>query len=114
MTLTAEPIPIAESVAQQSLRDIGEYSVAGGVLVYQQAVGRPSQLMWVDRRGRDRVAVGEPAPYVSGHLSADASVAALVLREETGEQSAWTMDVKRGTATRSGSYSAAGRTTERF
>jgi eukaryotic-like serine/threonine-protein kinase len=74
LTLTGDPVPIAERVDYWNARDSAYFSASPtGVLVYRQMVQTPTQPTWVDREGRELGKVGEPGIYQSPTLSRDGS-----------------------------------------
>ena len=76
-------------------------SVAGGALVY--AKGSPlvmSQLVWVDRSGRELGTIGPPAPYREIALSHDGRRVAAQRVDGQVDPAIWIVDAVRGSATR--------------
>jgi Tol biopolymer transport system component len=72
-----------------------------GALVYQTAGTDGSQLMWVDREGRELGRVGEPASYGDVALSPDGrQVAVSILDGVANTRDLWIVDVARGVRTR--------------
>jgi eukaryotic-like serine/threonine-protein kinase len=99
--LTGPPQPIADRVATYLPRQTAQLSVSSrGVLAYQQQQVSHSQIVWIDRSGRETGNVGEKGNYVSGRVSGDGRTATIVRREETEEMSVWLMDLVRGNLTR--------------
>jgi len=96
LTLTGNPVPIADNVSYSSL-EYAVFSVTSELLVFQQGVRirRPSQLKVTDRSGQP---VGEPSPeraYAGFAVSNDGH------RVAYGYQGAiWILDLARGTSNR--------------
>jgi len=114
LSLTGEPVPVAEGIATQALPAYGVFSASdSGVLAYQIGLGRSgSQLTLFDRSGRQIATLGGPAQYSDVQLSADgAQVAASLPSIDAGParggaaarartRDIWFFDVSRGLSTR--------------
>lgn len=100
LALTGEAVPVAEPVELVGSSSAA-FSVSDtGMLVYQP-VDRGSQLVWVDREGRQLAAVGEPAEYGDVELSPDGRRAVVsVLDAATNTRDLWMIDTERGARTR--------------
>jgi Tol biopolymer transport system component len=101
LELTGDAAPIAEGI------DIagglgGAFSVsAASVLAYQTAGDVRSQLVWVDRGGKQLAALGEAADQISLELSPDGALAAVSLLDlASNTRDLWIYDVPRGLRTR--------------
>src|SRR5262249_9125742 len=66
-------IPIAEGVAYEAFRWFGNFTFSNtGRLVFQSSEAiRKSRLTWFDLDGKELGAVGEPASFMTVHLSPD-------------------------------------------
>jgi Tol biopolymer transport system component len=101
LTLTGEPHVIADPVEL-----IGPASAAfsvsdTGVLAYQPASSRGSQLVWVDREGRELDTASDAADYGDLELSPDGGRAAVsVLDPDRNTRDLWIVDLARGVRTR--------------
>jgi eukaryotic-like serine/threonine-protein kinase len=90
--LRGDAVPVADNV--------GEFAVAGRILVY----GRPDpppemRLTWFDRSGQRGAEVDAP-PHSVAALSPDGSRVAFVAGDPSGRGDIWTVEVERGTRTR--------------
>jgi eukaryotic-like serine/threonine-protein kinase len=90
-------VPIAESIASADLGRSFYSASATGVLAFR--TGRPSgatQLLWIDRQGKQLGQIGPPAPYGDIQLSPDGK---LVLVDQS-LQHLWFADPARGVFSR--------------
>jgi DNA-binding winged helix-turn-helix (wHTH) protein len=102
------PVPVASQVPYFRSTGSVEASVAGGTLVWLDHPDR-SQLVWVDRRGRELSSVG---PVLSSfnlvRLSKDGRWAAMGVIDRTrGLLDAWTVEIATGAARRVAALDAA-------
>jgi len=101
LEITADPIPVAEQV--QYKKGVWQSSLSvseNGVLAYEGG-NRNSQLLWVDREGRQLESIGEPAEYVDLELSPDGKRAAIEIRDrQTKNNDIWLFDLLRRVSTR--------------
>ena len=101
MTVSGEPVQIAEGQVG-AYYDAGLFSVsANGTLVYLPSGSVESQPTWLDAQGKVLGSVGEPGPYSGLTLSPDGT-RAVVWRYTLPEQHVglWLLDLSRGTSTR--------------
>lgn len=100
LALAGEATPVAEQVELVGSSSAA-FSVSDtGVLVYQP-VDQGSQLVWVDREGRQLAAVGEPAEFGDIELAPDGRRAIVsVLDTATNTRDLWMIDTERGARTR--------------
>jgi len=104
LELTGEPFPIAEQI--QTLGNAPPYGVfsasENGVLAYQTGAGAVnSQLVWLDRTGKQIGVLGDPAAYADIELSPDGRQASVSLPDQAGRaRDIWLYDVARGLKTR--------------
>ncbi|HEV2064114.1 MAG TPA: protein kinase [Thermoanaerobaculia bacterium] len=67
-----EPIPIAQSIRFTSWVNFTNFSVSeNGLFLYAPAFAPTSQLLWLDRGGKQIGSVGEPAVFLNQRLSPD-------------------------------------------
>jgi len=97
--LSGDPRPVAQRVSNSHFFwGAQNFSVSeNGVLVYQEALPRLSQLVWFDRDGRRLQTFGEPAVYVDPHVSPDGERIAVTIRDpDRHTMDLWVLDLKRG------------------
>jgi Tol biopolymer transport system component len=102
LELEGEAVPVAENVIRTS-RWEATFSVSDdGVLAYQAgAAAEQSQLVLVDRDGKDLRTVGKPGDYRTVALSNDGKrVATAMVDPKTQKTDIWVIDIERGTSTR--------------
>src|SRR5262249_27129443 len=98
LELTGEPIPLVEQVtvgpfvqASFSVSDNGMLAYLGGGLTN-------SELMWVDRTGKQLGSIGPPAVYSNVFLSPDGLRVAAAIRDvQSTTRDIWIMDSVRST-----------------
>ena len=107
--LEGQAVPIAAAVEYYNPRDLAHFSVSGpGLLAYRQVRLRRTQLVWLDRAGKELNKVGEPSYYAGLHLSSNGQTLAAVRSDSAGANSdVWILDLQRPQATRSTFVSAA-------
>ena len=73
-----------------------------GVIAYQEGSGlTDSQLLWVDRNGKEVGSVGTPQDYRTFDLSHDGKRLAITIRDQqSGNDDIWVYELARGTAVR--------------
>ena len=100
LELSGEAVPIAEDVALGgSSRRNGAFSVSEtGVLAYQTgSIPVRSQLVWLDRQGKQLATLGDRADYGDVELSPDGTRAAVsILDVAKRTRDLWIYDVLRG------------------
>jgi Tol biopolymer transport system component/Ser/Thr protein kinase RdoA (MazF antagonist) len=101
LELSGEAVPVAEDM-NRTVRWETIFSVSDdGLLVYQSGPATLSQLVWVDREGRDLGTAGKPAEYGTPRLSNDGKRVAVSITDPiTKYADVWVIDLVRGTATR--------------
>jgi Tol biopolymer transport system component len=99
--LSGAPKPVAEPVEFNGPSS-AVFSVSdNGVLAYQPAVEQGSELVWLDRAGRQIRTMGDAAQYGDLELSPDGRRAAVsVLDSGVNTRDIWIYDVNRGVRTR--------------
>jgi serine/threonine protein kinase len=97
LELVGEPLPVADRVGSYSL--FGFFSAStNGVLIFRP--NPASQMIWVDRTGRELSRIGEPGEYPTFDLSRDARQLVVTKALPNGQQNLWVMDLLRGSETR--------------
>ncbi len=101
LALAGEPRTVADEV-ELSGPSSAAFSLSDtGLLAYQPASGQGSQLLWLDRAGRQVGTVGEPADFGDIELSPDGrQVAVTIIDPATSTRDIWLVDVARGVRTR--------------
>jgi Tol biopolymer transport system component len=107
--LLGQASPLADGVEFYNPRDLGQYSVSGaGLVVYRRHRLRQTQLVWLDRSGKDAATVGEPSYYGALQLGADGRTLAAVRSDAAGANAdVWILDLQRAQVTRATFASAA-------
>ena len=102
--LTGPPVPVVEDVQMNVVANgLASFAVGGDSLVYApgQSVGAAvSQLVWVDREGREDPIAAEPRQYRALRVSPDGQRAAVVVLNEGDEEDILIYDLARDTPTR--------------
>jgi Tol biopolymer transport system component len=113
LELTGDPVPMAEQVAIGGLSGrMGAVAVSEtGVLAYQAgASGDVSQLVWLDRTGRQMESVGDQGDYGDVELSPDGQRASVTFAATANAYDVWLFDLARRLRTRFTFDSTAGAT----
>jgi Tol biopolymer transport system component len=103
LELAGEPIPLAERLLIGGAPSTsGIYAVSqSGVLVYQAGLVAKSELVWLDRTGRELGTFAEPRAFSYVQLSPDQRhVAVSVQDDATRTRDLWLYDTTRGARTR--------------
>ena len=98
-----EPFPVAENVSASNANQGSGFSVsATGILCYQPTGGSTnSELVWVDRNGRELGKEGKPLPYRDIMLSPDSKRLAYgVVDPQLNSEDIWVRDLTRGVSSR--------------
>ena len=111
LTVTGEPVPVAEEIVISGGPPIGQFSASvGGVLAFRSdsVTTSRSKLVWFDRSGKELAAVdGHEGWNTSLDVSPDGLRVAAALRDPvTGASDIWLLDNGRGTRSRLTSDSA--------
>jgi Tol biopolymer transport system component len=103
LALEGEARPVAGTIEYFNPRDLAHFSVSGaGLLVYRQVRLRRTQLVWLDRQGKELGAVAEPSYHTGVQLGRDGRTVAAVRSDSSGANAdIWTLDLRRQVATRS-------------
>jgi Tol biopolymer transport system component len=100
---TGAPIPVAEGVAFEAFRWLGNFTFSNtGRLVYQSSEAiRRSRLTWFDLDGKELGQVGEAAAFFTVAISPDSQrVVATVLGNQNARPEVRLYDLERGVGTR--------------
>ena len=102
LELTGAPFRVAEQVGYFRLSNEAYFSVSDtGVLVYQSGGTARTQLVWVDRSGKQLGSPGPPGDYLSLALSPDEKRVAIERFDAlTGTPDIWLLDLARGISSR--------------
>ena len=103
LELGGAAFPIAEQVQFDAGYTHAVFSASqNGVLAFQSGSARMgSELIWLDREGKEVGTLGEPALYESLRLSPDGQLVAVSIKDPTsGQCHLWIIDVARGLRTR--------------
>ncbi|MBI3450585.1 MAG: serine/threonine-protein kinase [Acidobacteria bacterium] len=110
LELTGEPVVVVDSIALAAVPGIAAFSASrNGVIAYAAATAsRESQLVWLDRSGKQLSSIGSPAADVSVSLSPDGTRAAVARSGANSAFSAggepptnlWVIDLVRDIGTR--------------
>ena len=95
LTLSGEPVPIAEHVMINATTGTGAFSVSqAGLLAYQSGSSAASQLTWMDRTGKRLATLGERGLYYSDvRLSPDGKTVSVTLGGSAIDRSdVWLLD----------------------
>jgi len=98
---SGEPIPLVEHISID-VNATASFSASNeGVLTFSQGdAGTASELVWLDRTGREVGKIGEPASYADFAISPDGGRLAYALADRAGAQDIWVRDLKRDVASR--------------
>jgi serine/threonine protein kinase/Tol biopolymer transport system component len=99
LQLTGEPLPVAQQVLEA--QGAARFSVSeNGVLVYRSGAQK-TQLVWLDRGGRQLSSIGAPGYYLCPWLSPEENrVAVQQFDPQTRVGDIWLLDLLRGTSSR--------------
>jgi dipeptidyl aminopeptidase/acylaminoacyl peptidase len=103
LTLTGEPVTVAEQVATLPNQAIGQFSASKtGTLAYRMTAANTRQLTWYNRQGEVAGRPGERAPYGTMKVSPDGSKAVVAQNDprQPGNSDLWVVDLTTGLSTR--------------
>lgn len=103
LEVVGEPSPIAENVSSSNQANGSGYNVStNGILVYQPQGGSAnSELVWVDRGGRELRKEGKPGPYRDIMLSPDGKRLAYGQTDpQLNTEDIWVRDLEREVSSR--------------
>jgi len=101
LSVSGDPIPLADHVSENGTRALISAST-GGTIAYQAGTaGTTSELVWLDRAGKELGKVGGPDMYLDLALSPDGTRIAYALNDSrTDTHDIWVRDLARDTASR--------------
>ncbi len=100
MTLSGEPVAIAEGVDTFAVTSHGLFSVSDtGTLVYRGGSGAQTVLTWYDQQGNPAGTLGDAGTYSAPAISPDGSRVAVAMGPPASRD-IWILDVARGASTR--------------
>jgi Tol biopolymer transport system component len=101
LELSGQPVEIAREVTTGIAYNYVPYSVsATGVLVYQSKSPLETQLVWLDKRGKELGRVGSPGVISEPVLSPDEKFVAFPRRDIQIKRDIWLLDLARGATSR--------------
>jgi eukaryotic-like serine/threonine-protein kinase len=102
LSLTGEPVPLAEEIGFNSVLGLAYFSVSdNGVLTYMSGFFGGGEPTLFDRQGKSLSSVGAPGEYFNIFFSSDEKrVAAAIADPLSGARDVWLLDIARSTPTR--------------
>jgi len=99
LTLSGDPVPVAQQVLVTSIA-MGAFSASpSGLLAFEGGSGANSQLVWYTRDGKELGQVGSPGLYTMPSLSPDGTKATVSLAQGN-KRDIWVFELARSIATR--------------
>ena len=102
LELRGEATPLAPSIRTGGAPSAGgSFSISqNGVLVYQADTADASQLVWLDRSGRETAALGDLAEFGHLQMAPNDDRVAVSVTDPDGNRDVWLYDTARGIPTR--------------
>jgi hypothetical protein len=103
LRLSGEAFPVGEQVQYFANFGFGVFTASdNGILAYQASgAGSMTQVVWLDRSGKQLDVLGPPADYLRPRLSRDGRRVAIDIRDpQTGRFDIWIYDLARRVSTR--------------
>jgi len=101
LTLSGDPIPLADHVSENASRALFSVSTGGAIAFQAGTSGVTSELVWLDRQGKELGKTGQPDSYLDLALSPDGSQIAYSLNDSRSDtRDIWVRDLARDTASR--------------
>ena len=101
LTLSGDPIPLADHVSENGTRALFSMSPSGTIAYQAGTTGVASELVWVDRQGKELGKIGQPDSYLDVALSPEGSRVAYSLNDSRADtRDVWVRDLTRDTASR--------------
>jgi Tol biopolymer transport system component len=98
--IRGEPIPLGEGLGLDNVGLASISASATGVLAYRPGQGAQRRLLWMDRSGKETMALEERREYGDTWLSPDGRRLVFGADEAGGKGDLWIRDFDRGTTTR--------------
>lgn len=100
LTLQGEPVPLGEGLGTDNLGLASFSASRTGVLVSRGGELTGTQLLWVDRSGKETPAISAPADYRDASLSPDGARMAYDVGDGSSGGDVWIRDLARGVSSR--------------
>jgi serine/threonine protein kinase len=101
LALSGDPIPLADHVSENGTRALLSVSTGGAIAFQAGTTAATSELVWLDRTGKELGKIGQPDTYVDVALSPDGSRIAYSLNDARADtRDVWVRDLARDTASR--------------
>jgi Tol biopolymer transport system component len=101
LELSGDPVPLADHVSENNTRALFSVSTTGDIAYLAGGTADASELVWVDRAGKELGKIGSPSTYLDVALSPDTTKLAYSLRDERDSTlDVWVRDLERDTASR--------------
>ena len=103
LSVDGEGVVVIDDLAMEHSSGMGAYDIAdNGTLVYIPAseLNAPSELVWVDRAGRETPVFADSGLIMTPALAPDGRTVAFATMEPGEAEDVWTVDLVRGTRTR--------------
>jgi Tol biopolymer transport system component len=100
LTLEGEPIPMGEGLRSDDVGLASFSASRNGVLVYRGGELTGARLSWVDRSGKDALAIDAPGDYRDTSISPDGTRLAYEIGDGSNSTDLWIRDLARGVSSR--------------
>jgi Tol biopolymer transport system component len=101
LAISGDPIPLAAHVSENGTRALFSVSTGGAIAYQAGTTGVTSELVWIDRDGKELGKIGQPDTYSDVSLAPDGSRIAYSLSDtRTETRDVWVRDLTRDTASR--------------
>jgi len=96
LEVTSDPVPVVQGVRQTNPGSV-DYALSDeGTLVYVPggSGGRKGNLVWVDRKGTERIITREKRSYTMPRISPDGKRVSVAVDEDDGSRNVWIYDLE--------------------
>ena len=100
LTLEGEPIPMGEGLRSDDVGLASFSASRNGVLVYRGGELTGARLAWIDRSGKETLAIDAPGDYRDTSISPDGTRLAYEIGDGSNSTDLWTRDLVRGVSSR--------------